>query len=64
MNSKMATESAKVIYGKDKTIVEPVFGQIKNFESLILGQPWIIKVTPLIEWTFGGCWQCAVMLEC
>jgi transposase len=30
MNSKMATESAKVIYGKRKTIVEPVFGQIKN----------------------------------
>jgi transposase len=30
MNSKMATESAKVIYGHRKTIVEPVFGQIKN----------------------------------
>jgi transposase len=30
MNSKMATESAKEIYGKRKTIVEPVFGQIKN----------------------------------
>jgi transposase len=30
MNRKMATESAKVIYGKRKTIVEPVFGQIKN----------------------------------
>jgi transposase len=30
MNSKMATESAKVVYGKRKTIVEPVFGQIKN----------------------------------
>ena len=30
MNSKMATEPAKVIYGKRKTIVEPVFGQIKN----------------------------------
>jgi len=30
MNSKMATEAAKVIYGKRKTIVEPVFGQIKN----------------------------------
>ena len=30
MNSKMATESAKVIYGQRKTIVEPVFGQIKN----------------------------------
>jgi len=29
MNSKMATEAAKVIYGKRKTIVEPVFGQIK-----------------------------------
>jgi len=26
----MATEAAKVIYGKRKTIVEPVFGQIKN----------------------------------
>jgi transposase len=30
MNSKMATESAKAVYGKRKTIVEPVFGQIKN----------------------------------
>jgi len=30
MNSKMATEPAKVVYGKRKTIVEPVFGQIKN----------------------------------
>ena len=30
MNSKMATEPAKVIYGHRKTIVEPVFGQIKN----------------------------------
>ena len=30
MNSKMATESAKVIYGKRKMIVEPVFGQIRN----------------------------------
>jgi transposase len=30
MNSKMATETAKVVYGKRKTIVEPVFGQIKN----------------------------------
>ena len=30
MASKMATEAAKVIYGKRKTIVEPVFGQIKN----------------------------------
>jgi transposase len=30
MNSKMATEAAKVIYSKRKTIVEPVFGQIKN----------------------------------
>jgi transposase len=30
MNSKMATEAAKVVYGKRKTIVEPVFGQIKN----------------------------------
>ena len=30
MNSKMATESAKAIYSKRKTIVEPVFGQIKN----------------------------------
>jgi len=30
MNSKMATEPAKLIYGKRKTIVEPVFGQIKN----------------------------------
>ena len=26
----MATEAAKVVYGKRKTIVEPVFGQIKN----------------------------------
>ena len=26
----MATESAKAIYSKRKTIVEPVFGQIKN----------------------------------
>ncbi len=30
MASKMATEPAKVIYGMRKTIVEPVFGQIKN----------------------------------
>ena len=30
MNNKMATEPAKMIYGKRKTIVEPVFGQIKN----------------------------------
>ena len=30
MNAKMATEPAKTIYGKRKTIVEPVFGQIKN----------------------------------
>ena len=30
MNSKMATEAAKVVYGERKTIVEPVFGQIKN----------------------------------
>jgi len=30
MTSKMATESAKEIYGQRKTIVEPVFGQIKN----------------------------------
>lgn len=30
MNSKMATESAKAIYSKRKTIVEPVFGHIKN----------------------------------
>ena len=30
MNSKMATAPAKVVYGKRKTIVEPVFGQIKN----------------------------------
>ena len=30
MNSKMATEPAKTVYGKRKTIVEPVFGQIKN----------------------------------
>ena len=30
MNAKMATEPAKAIYGKRKTIVEPVFGQIKN----------------------------------
>jgi transposase len=30
MNSKMATEAAKVVYGQRKTIVEPVFGQIKN----------------------------------
>jgi len=30
MNAKMATELAKAIYGKRKTIVEPVFGQIKN----------------------------------
>jgi hypothetical protein len=30
MNRKMAKEPAKVIYAKRKTIVEPVFGQIKN----------------------------------
>ena len=30
MNTKMATEAAKIIYGKRKTIVEPVFGHIKN----------------------------------
>ena len=30
MNSKMATEPAKAIYSKRKTIVEPVFGHIKN----------------------------------
>ncbi|MDO9150486.1 MAG: IS1182 family transposase [Methylotenera sp.] len=30
MNSKMATESAKAVYRKRKTIVEPVFGHIKN----------------------------------
>jgi hypothetical protein len=30
MNNKMATESAKAVYGKRKTIVEPVFGQLKN----------------------------------
>lgn len=30
MNSKMATESAKVVYRQRKTIVEPVFGQLKN----------------------------------
>jgi hypothetical protein len=30
MNKKMAKEPAKVIYAKRKTIVEPVFGQIKN----------------------------------
>jgi hypothetical protein len=30
MNSKMAMEPAKVVYGKRKTIVETVFGQIKN----------------------------------
>jgi hypothetical protein len=30
MNNKMATESAKAIYSKRKTIVEPVFGHIKN----------------------------------
>lgn len=30
MNDKMETESAKAIYGRRKTIVEPVFGQIKN----------------------------------
>ncbi len=30
MNSKMKTESAKAVYGKRKTIVEPVFGHIKN----------------------------------
>ena len=30
MNIKMAKEHAKVIYAKRKTIVEPVFGQIKN----------------------------------
>lgn len=30
MNNKMATESAKTIYGKRKTIVEPVFGHLKN----------------------------------
>ena len=30
MNRKMATEPAKAVYRKRKTIVEPVFGQIKN----------------------------------
>lgn len=30
MNSKMATEPAKAVYRKRKTIVEPVFGYIKN----------------------------------
>jgi transposase len=30
MNSKMAEKSAKEVYSKRKTIVEPVFGQIKN----------------------------------
>ncbi len=30
MTSKMATAPAKVVYGQRKTIVEPVFGQIKN----------------------------------
>jgi transposase/IS5 family transposase len=30
MNSKMATASAKAIYSQRKTIVEPVFGHIKN----------------------------------
>lgn len=30
MNSKMAAESARAIYSKRKTIVEPVFGHIKN----------------------------------
>jgi len=30
MNRKMATEPAKAVYSKRKTIVEPVFGQIKN----------------------------------
>jgi len=30
MNTKMATASAKAIYSKRKTIVEPVFGHIKN----------------------------------
>jgi len=30
MNKKMETEPAKVVYSKRKTIVEPVFGQIKN----------------------------------
>ena len=38
MNAKMATEPAKAIYGKRKTIVEPVFGQIKNsgFRSCVI----------------------------
>nr|WP_262964900.1 hypothetical protein [Methylobacter psychrophilus] len=30
MNRKMAKEHSKVIYCKCKTIVEPVFGKIKN----------------------------------
>lgn len=30
MNAKMATASAKAVYSKRKTIVEPVFGHIKN----------------------------------
>lgn len=30
MSSKMATDSAKAIYSQRKTIVEPVFGHIKN----------------------------------
>ena len=30
MNSKMATTSAQAVYKQRKTIVEPVFGQIKN----------------------------------
>jgi transposase len=30
MNRKMATKPAKVVYGQRKTLVEPVFGQIKN----------------------------------
>jgi transposase len=30
MNRKMATASAQTVYKQRKTIVEPVFGQIKN----------------------------------
>jgi hypothetical protein len=30
MNRKMATASAQAVYKQRKTIVEPVFGQIKN----------------------------------
>jgi len=30
MNAKMSNQASKDIYGKRKTIVEPVFGQLKN----------------------------------